>query len=218
MYGVKAKAFKGGLYIVEGAVAKKLRPASRREKFLKAIIQENPRLIPNTKDVTWIGREFKNADFFGIDKSGYLVICEAKVKSTPTKVVDQMNKQWKYFSKLTWGQLAKLIDRYLENPKKEKYFMRAARELTKRQKNGKWLLFKKAKPKAGKILGVKFITITPTVSQKIFTKFTKIQTAATKVRKKAKKLKKVSYILANLYTHQGKDILLLVSLMGWKTK
>ena len=186
MHGVKAKALKGGLYSLEGTVSRRIKPASRRERDLKAIIQENPGLIPNTKDVTWIGREFHNADFFGIDKSGYIVICEAKVKSTPTKVVEQMNGQWKYFSKLTLSQLAKLIDGYVKNPKKKKYFMRAARELRKRQKDGKWLLFKKTKTRSGKIIGVKFITITPTVSQPIFRRFVQMQTPATKVRKKAR--------------------------------
>jgi hypothetical protein len=56
------------------------------------------------------------------------------------------------------------------------------------------------------------------VSEAVFARFVQIQKAAAKVRKKARKHKKVSYVLANIYNHQGRDILLLVSLMGWKAK
>lgn len=142
-----------------------------------------------------------------------------RVKSTPASIVKQMDKQWRRFQKVTLGTLAKQIDEYARKASKRRFFMEGASSIDfKKDRDGRWLLFKKVKPKSGRILGVKFITITPTVSGAIFTKFIAMQKAASKVRKKARKLKKVSYVVANLFRHRNDDILLLVSLMGWKGK
>ncbi len=129
-----------------------------------------------------------------------------------------MDRQWRHFRKTRLRELAQEIDRYVSNPRKYPYFMDGARELKKRHKDGHWLLYRKLKLARYGIRGVKFITITPSVSGEIFKRFTKIQENASRAKKKSRRIKKVSYVLANVFKHRGEEILLLVYLMGWRGK
>ncbi|MBI5778369.1 MAG: hypothetical protein HZA49_02815 [Planctomycetes bacterium] len=215
MAKIKAKLLESRLFsLKEGNSVKEEKDKSANEEYLKRIIRENiERLIPNTKDVTWIGREFKNVDLFGVDKTGHLVICEAKVKSVPVKIVDQVRKQWEKIKKLSKREHGKEIDKYkkscIESNKSKHRFMPGVSMMIKHEQDGLWLL-DKIIGKHNSIRGVKFIIIAPRIAQRVFQGFTDLQNKHRNI--------KISYVLTKLFKMGKNRFILSTSLEGWKRR
>ena len=171
-----------------GTAWKRIERSERRsERLLQEALQTEGNQKPlglGGQRVRWIGREFKSADFFGIDAKWNIVFVETKVSSQQRHLAQQLKRRVGPFVGMEFKKVDELVWNYISGGTKSDYLMAEGLRLRRLYERGKLLgpkdvhaeLKKRIRaPRRRRVPCVRFVAVSPRLSHRFAEALQKLQ-------------------------------------------
>lgn len=185
------------------------------ERVVQAALQSptNVRVLgPVAGRVLWVGREFKNADFFGIDQKWGLVFVETKVSSQQSHLALQMARRAQEFTGQRYRRVDEAIWKYISGSRPDRLLMSAGSRLRRLYAKGRLngsddvaaaLGRRMRAPRPARVSRVLFIAVTPLLGAVFAERMERIRSNIRRRLSKRRGVFKVSAVLLTPHLHRG---------------
>jgi len=136
------------------------------------------------RHVHWVGREFKSADFFGIDANWNLIVVETKISSQQKHLASQLRRRVSDFLGKPFAKVDEKIWRYIKSGKHDEHLMAEGTNLKKQLDKGNLqgpkdveiiLKARIGKKRPAKVGRVRFVAVVPILRPKFAQQLQKLQ-------------------------------------------